>query len=638
MFGFKKLRSAFSLGVVVILFVVTLIILIPVYIYTNSTTLVMSIFGAVAIAFLPILIIGRIAVDKVIGKPLANLQIAVQKIAEGNFDVEFDTKRTDEIGELARSLNTMRSEINLVIDDINGNAVAIAKGDLIKIDPSNILKSKGQYQKLLDIVEEVAQSVEAYFDALELGIIIFDTNFKIQFINKYKRNLGFDFFKMYEKTLAQVMPKEEADLHASKLTEAASTGKTVSYEVDVKLSNGKMSYFNHSMLVIKDYNGKVLSYLNVATDVTDMVTAKVLSDKIRVYQANEATAVASELANSLGQGLLKFDYTPSPPDRDTEESAGYYQQIADTMKNSLGFIEGYINEIRTSLASMADGNLTIRINNDYIGEFSTIKTSINNIGSSLQRTMNDIAVASEQVLQGASRMSLSAEELSQGAKSQASSVESLHHTLDDIGLKIAENAGNVATAHDLSDKSTSTAKDGNDAMAQMVDAMGKIKESSSSISQIVKIIQDIAFQTNLLALNASVEAARAGEHGKGFSVVADEVRTLAGRSQTAATETTGLIEDSINRVDVGSSIATTTAVSLADIVVSASEVLGVLNKISESSNQQLKAIVHVSEGIGMVERVVSSNLRVSKETAQTSEELNTQAELLKNLVSFFKLK
>jgi len=598
----------------------------------------MSIFGAVAIAFLPILIIGRIAVDKVIGKPLANLQIAVQKIAEGNFDVEFDTKRTDEIGELARSLNTMRSEINLVIDDINGNAVAIAKGDLIKIDPSNILKSKGQYQKLLDIVEEVAQSVEAYFDALELGIIIFDTNFKIQFINKYKRNLGFDFFKMYEKTLAQVMPKEEADLHASKLTEAASTGKTVSYEVDVKLSNGKMSYFNHSMLVIKDYNGKVLSYLNVATDVTDMVTAKVLSDKIRVYQANEATAVASELANSLGQGLLKFDYTPSPPDRDTEESAGYYQQIADTMKNSLGFIEGYINEIRTSLASMADGNLTIRINNDYIGEFSTIKTSINNIGSSLQRTMNDIAVASEQVLQGASRMSLSAEELSQGAKSQASSVESLHHTLDDIGLKIAENAGNVATAHDLSDKSTSTAKDGNDAMAQMVDAMGKIKESSSSISQIVKIIQDIAFQTNLLALNASVEAARAGEHGKGFSVVADEVRTLAGRSQTAATETTGLIEDSINRVDVGSSIATTTAVSLADIVVSASEVLGVLNKISESSNQQLKAIVHVSEGIGMVERVVSSNLRVSKETAQTSEELNTQAELLKNLVSFFKLK
>ena len=300
-------------------------------------------------------------------------------------------------------------------------------------------------------------------------------------------------------------------------------------------------------------------------------------------------------------------------------------------------ISSYVSELEDVFYKMANGDLRNRIDRAYAGQFDNIRISANNITTTLSKTMTEISTAATQVLSGANQISTSAAGLASGTQEQASSVEELNTTINRINQQTQQNAENARTANELSGKSNANAQQGNNAMKQMVEAMSQIKESSNNISQIVRTIQDIAFQTNLLALNASVEAARAGDHGKGFSVVADEVRNLAGRSQQAATETTTLIQDSISRVESGAGIAETTAESLDAIVASANEVLSIIKNISAASKEQAEAVASVSDGIAQISRVVQDNSAVSEETAAASEELNSQAELLRSLVAFFKL-
>ncbi|HWT73392.1 MAG TPA: HAMP domain-containing methyl-accepting chemotaxis protein [Mobilitalea sp.] len=329
-------------------------------------------------------------------------------------------------------------------------------------------------------------------------------------------------------------------------------------------------------------------------------------------------------AEQLSLGNVNIDIKS-----DTKDELG---KLMETFGRMIASIRGQA----LAVEKIADGDLTIvidvRSEQDLLGKKLTEMVEKNN------EILHNISNASEQVASGAKQISDSSMALSQGATEQASSVEELTASLEEISTQTNLNAQNANKANELAEIAKQNAIEGNAQMKDMQKAMEEINESSSSISKIIKVIDEIAFQTNILALNAAVEAARAGQHGKGFAVVAEEVRNLAARSASAASETTEMIEGSIKKVEVGTRIANVTAAALNKIVEDVSRAALLVNDIATASNEQALGISQINQGIMQVSQVVQTNSATSEETAAASEELSSQSELLNDTVKRFKLK
>lgn len=266
------------------------------------------------------------------------------------------------------------------------------------------------------------------------------------------------------------------------------------------------------------------------------------------------------------------------------------------------------------------------------------------LGKALQKlvldenaTLNNVKEASAQITIGSEQVANASQALAQGSTEQASAIQQVTASMDEVTQRTKDNATEASHASALVNNIKEMAAAGNDQMKSMIDAMDSINQSSETISKIIKTIDDISFQTNILALNAAVEAARAGVHGKGFAVVAEEVRNLAAKSASAAGETAEMIEDSINKVANGTKIAEATAKSLDEIVKSIDEIVDLIGSITASSNDQATAISQIDQAISQVSTVVQTNAATSEQCAAASEELSNQALTLKSLIGQYKV-
>ena len=306
-------------------------------------------------------------------------------------------------------------------------------------------------------------------------------------------------------------------------------------------------------------------------------------------------------------------------------------QLALIFERTIRRLRSYIGEIASVLDSIASGDLTASARQEYVGDFMSIKVSLDSIQSKLNETMSQIRESAEQV-------SNTAQALAQGATEQASSVEELSATISDISGNARRTAQATEEAGQFVEQAGGQLGVSMEYVKQLNVAMGKISSSSEEISKIIAAIENIAFQTNILALNAAVEAARAGTAGKGFAVVADEVRNLANKSDEAAKATKDLIESSIAAVAEGSHVVNEVTQSLDRTSVSAGGVTTQMSIVVEAVEKQTAAISQVTEGIDQISSVVQTNSATSEESAAASQELSSQASLLKSLVAAFRLK
>jgi len=589
---------------------------------------------AIALAFIVIVsIVITIFTANSISKPLKRLSKDALDVSRGNIAVNIKTGRADEIGQVSDAFVAIVNSLNVLIESIALGVRETKQGRILHNYQDDRLK--GVYATILGNTNSIAREYRDIFDMLTDPLVFIDKHFKVLYANPASK-------KLTNGSHVNVADIHINDFLNTDISNHPATVKAfkegVSQITELQLQSNPNQHFDLEYKCIPfSYEGSHESALLMMTDMTNIRSMQRHTDKLNAYRNERTEKLTNTIVAAFEKANLTVDIPQSAFDEDTKAIALEQDAVETIVQKATGTIKSYVDEVSRVLAAVADGDLTVTIDREYIGDFVSIKNSINNISSSLHKTMSEISSAADQVLSGASQISSSAFDLSNGAQEQARSVEELNDAIEMINRQTQQNVDNALTANELSNKSTTNAQEGNTAMKQMVEAMMKIKESSNGISQIVQTIQSIAFQTNLLALNAAVEAARAGEHGKGFSVVADEVRSLAGRSQISAKETTSLIEDSIRRVEIGSEIAESTAESLNAIVASAGEVLEIIGNISAASREQAEAIENISDGLAQISKVTQNNTTVSEEAAAASQELNSQAEMLRQLVTFFKL-
>lgn len=408
--------------------------------------------------------------------------------------------------------------------------------------------------------------------------------------------------------------------------------------------NGNKTYSVLEMLdygnlkLIFNYPKKIIikqMFMQIILDIGIMALSIIISAiLISKFSKKYITQIekTSELLGEFSKGNLKID------SNDIDKNSKEVIEMTNIVDNVANTLHGYIIEISNVLEGFAKGDFTVEPQLDYIGDFYAIKESMMSISDKLNTTLNSISSSADELRVGANNIENVSNNIANAATDQSSIIEEFLASTEEISSNIMMSMEQIEKTSEISQSTKEDAIHGTSAINEMLISMDKISESSKNISNIIKIIDEIAAQTNLLALNATIEAQRAGEAGKGFAVVAEEVRQLADRSVETVRQIDNIVRDTLEKVNHGQEVATNTAKSFDNIVNSIEYSAEITQNLLENSKSQKLALEELVLGTNQISDIVENNLYTSQDSQSVSEELMSQAIKLKKLIEYFKLK
>ena len=515
-----------------------------------------------------------------------------RKIADGDFKVEVGSNYTDEIAQLSNSLLDIKVTVETLTSDLYKISKDFQSGDMdVRLKESSY---SGEFRVATSAINHLLD------DATQ------DTMYLVDRVSDFG-NGNFD-------AEIKQMPGKKIAISNS-LDKVQTTIKSLNKEmVDIikDASNGNLDIHMEST----KYAG---SWGLLAEEINELISSV-------VEPVREVTSVLEEMAQGHLNVYVEGDYK------------GEFREMKEALNFSMKTIASYINEVKDVLECVSEQDLTVSVDREYIGDFISIKDSLNLIVDSFTRVILEMNATAEKVTSGSGYIADFTTQFVATSVEQSASIDEFKVALNGLTGSIGEDAENLNKISNIMVTTRDHVETGSIAMQDMLVSMGEINAASDSISEIIKVIEDIAFQTNLLALNAAIEAARAGQYGKGFAVVAEEVRSLASKSQDAARKTSDLIRTSLEKVSEGSIIANKTEKTFTEVVDEITKIREITEVFSTSVQDQLNSLIpKIDSHMDGMSDAINQNTIANETQAKSAEELASQADIFMNVLKGFKL-
>jgi methyl-accepting chemotaxis protein len=520
-------------------------------------------------------------------RSLRTVQQVAGAIAEGNLNASIDTRQRDEIGDLLRSMNTMRQQL---LERITAERKAADETLRVKIALDNV----------------------------STGVMIADNDRNIVYANKSVLDIlgkaGAEVSRQLPKlALDALVGANMDDFHVNPAHQAKMlSALTGTYEASMLVGDRSMVVLANPVI---NEQGQRLGTVAEWRDRTNEIIAE-----------NEIASIVGAAAQGDFSLRLNLD-----------GKEGFLRHLGVDINRLMQTSETSLNEVVRVLNALSRGDLTETISNDYSGTFGQLKDDANTTVEKLKAIISQIKEATDSINTASKEIAAGNNDLSHRTEEQAASLQQTAASMEELTSAVQHNAQNAQQANRLAADASDIAGQGVDVVGQVVRTMGEINESSHKIGDIISVIDDIAFQTNILALNAAVEAARAGEQGKGFAVVAVEVRNLAQRAATAAGEIKELITDSVDKVSGGSLLVAQAGQTMEKIVSSIHGVTNIMSEITAASAEQSSGIEQVNQAITQMDDVTQQNAALVEQAAAAAESLEEQARSLVVTMGSFKV-